>query len=86
MTPEVVPSEAEAHLDWLAVTDAIAEGHTLPRAHVADSFLYRGQDTMLSRAAWIEGLGLAVKTATVFPENTGQIGRASCRERVCHRV
>jgi ornithine cyclodeaminase len=69
MTIEIIPGEAEQHLDWMAVTDAIAEGHALPRAEVADSFLHRGQDTMLSRAAWIEGLGLAVKTATVFPGN-----------------
>ncbi|MFY9246839.1 MAG: ornithine cyclodeaminase, partial [Roseicyclus sp.] len=34
-----------------------------------DSFLYRGADTLLSRAAWIDGLGQLVKTATIFPGN-----------------
>ncbi|MEM1302539.1 MAG: ornithine cyclodeaminase, partial [Pseudomonadota bacterium] len=37
-----------------------------------DSFLYRGDDTILSRAAWIDGLGALVKTATVFPGNPAQ--------------
>ena len=67
--PVVVPFEAEARLDWLALTDALAEGHRRPRARLGDTFLYRGDDTMLSRAAWIEGLGVAVKTATIWPGN-----------------
>jgi len=72
MSVEIVPAAAEAHLDWLAVTDAIAEGHALPRADIADTLLRRGSDTMLGRAAWIDGLGLAVKTATVFPGNAAR--------------
>ncbi|WP_108483199.1 ornithine cyclodeaminase family protein [Oceaniglobus ichthyenteri] len=59
--------QGEQALDWLALTDALAAGHTLPRADIKDSFLYRGKDTVLSRAAWIDGLGIAVKTATIFP-------------------
>ncbi|TDL78400.1 ornithine cyclodeaminase [Palleronia sediminis] len=61
--------EGEARLDWLALTDALAAGHDLPRAEIADGFLYRGEDTLLNRAAWIDGLGLAVKSATIFPGN-----------------
>lgn len=61
--------EGEALLDWLALTDALAAGHDLPRAEIEDSFLYRAKDTLLSRAAWIDGMGLAVKSATVFPGN-----------------
>jgi ornithine cyclodeaminase len=41
----------------------------LPKANPKDTFLYRGDDTVLSRAAWIDGLGIAVKTATIFPGN-----------------
>lgn len=69
MTPALIPFEAEAHLDWIALTDAIWQGHTLPKAKISDSFLYRGEDTLLLRSAWIDGLGIAVKAATVFPEN-----------------
>ncbi len=69
-TPVMIPfAEGEAQLNWLGVTDAIAAGHDLPKAEIADSFLYRGKDTLLNRAAWIDGLGLAVKSATIFPGN-----------------
>ena len=59
----------EALLDWLALSDALAAGHDLPKAQIGDTFLYRGTDTLLSRAAWIDGLGQLVKTATIFPSN-----------------
>ncbi|WP_164660680.1 ornithine cyclodeaminase family protein [Tropicibacter sp. Alg240-R139] len=62
-------TEGEANLDWLELSQALAEGHTLPKAEIGDTFQYRNPDTLLSRAAWIDGLGMAVKTATVFPRN-----------------
>lgn len=72
-TPEIIPfAEGEAQLDWIGLTDAIAAGHHLPKAEIADSFLYRGDDTLLNRAAWIDGLGLAVKSATIFPGNAAR--------------
>jgi ornithine cyclodeaminase len=68
-----IPFDAgEALLDWIGLTDAMAAGHDLPRAEIGDTFLYRDPDTLLSRAAWIDGLGMAVKTATVFPDNPAQ--------------
>lgn len=73
--PRFIGPEAEARLDWLALTEAFEAGHRLPRAEVADTFLYRGADTLLTRSAWIDGLGLAVKPASVFPGNPAQ-GRA----------
>ncbi|WP_299966415.1 ornithine cyclodeaminase [uncultured Roseobacter sp.] len=70
MSPRVIPfAECDALLDWIALTDALAAGHLLPRAEIADTFLYRDPDTLLNRAAWIDGLGLAVKSATIFPGN-----------------
>jgi len=60
-------AQGDSALDWLVLTDALAAGHRLPKAQIKDSFLYRGKDTVLSRAAWIDGLGIAVKTATIFP-------------------
>lgn len=67
---QIIPFDAgEARLDWIALTDALAAGHALPRAEIADLFLYRGGDTLLNRSAWIDGMGLAVKAATVFPGN-----------------
>ena len=70
MSIPIIPfTEGEAVLDWIGLTDALASGHTLPKAEIGDTFLYRGKDTLLSRAAWIDGLGIAVKSATIFPDN-----------------
>ena len=67
--PTVIGPEVEPRLDWLALTEALIDGHTRPRAELADVFLTRGDDTLLSRAALIDGLGSLVKTATVYPGN-----------------
>ena len=70
--PFIPFAEGEALLDWIGLTDALAAGHGLPKAEIGDTFLYRDPDTLLSRAAWINGMGMAVKTATVFPGNPGR--------------
>lgn len=73
MTPLMIPfAEGEARLDWLALTDALVAGHELPRAEIGDTFLYRREDTLLTRSAWIDGLGVAVKAATIYPGNPAQ--------------
>ena len=66
---QIIGPEIEPRLDWLALTDALAQGHELPRAEIADSFLHRGEDTLLTRSAWIDGMGMAIKPATIFPGN-----------------
>jgi ornithine cyclodeaminase len=72
MAPIFIGSEIEQKLNWLELISAIEAAHTLPKASITDSFLYRGKDTLLSRAAWIDGLGSLVKTAMIFPENSGR--------------
>lgn len=67
----IVPGEAEAHLTWPGLLAAMEAGHQLPRAEIKDLFLYRGKDTLLDRAAWIDGLGALVKVATIHPGNAG---------------
>ncbi len=62
-------AEGEANLDWVELTQAIADGHQRPKAQVKDTFLYRGDDTLLTRSAWVDGLGIAVKSTTIFPGN-----------------
>ncbi len=64
--------EMDSRLSWQGVTDAIAAGHKLPTASIADGFVYRDDDTLLSRAAWIDGLGAAVKSATIVPGNVAK--------------
>ena len=78
----IIGPEAEAKLDWIALSDAIEAGHRMPRAQIDDTFLYRGEDTLLSRAAWIDGLGQLVKTATIFPGNAA-LGKAAVNGGVC---
>ncbi len=72
MTTIISFDEGEKNLTWLGLTDAMAAGHALPKAEISDSFLYRGKDTLLQRQAWIDGLGIAVKSATIFPDNPSQ--------------
>jgi ornithine cyclodeaminase/alanine dehydrogenase-like protein (mu-crystallin family) len=67
--PFIPFEEGDALLGWIGLTDALAAGHNLPKAEIGDTFLYRDSDTLLSRSAWIDGLGIAVKTATIFPNN-----------------
>jgi len=64
--------EAEARLTWAGLLAALEAGHRRPRAEIADLLLYRGDDRLLDRAAWIEGLGALVKVATIVPGNPGR--------------
>ena len=76
MSMEIVGPEAERLLTWVGLTEALEAGHRLPRADIADILLKRGADTMLDRAAWIDGLGSLVKVAMIHPGN-GARGLAS---------
>ncbi|TLP68833.1 ornithine cyclodeaminase [Parasedimentitalea maritima] len=67
--PIISFDEGNALLDWVEFTEALAKGHSLPKAEIGDTFLYRKPDTLLTRSAWIDGMGLAVKTANIFPGN-----------------
>ncbi|MBL4812968.1 MAG: ornithine cyclodeaminase [Rhodobacteraceae bacterium] len=73
MNPDIVGfAEGEAGLNWPAMANALAAGHKLPRAEIRDTLIRRGDDTLLNRSAWIDGLGMAVKVATIFPGNTAR--------------
>ena len=71
MTQMIPFEDGQIGLDWIALTDALAAGHKRPKATVEDVFLYRDPDTLLNRSAWIDGMGLAIKCATIFPNNKG---------------
>jgi ornithine cyclodeaminase len=68
----MIPFAAEAHLTWSGLLEAFEAGHRLPRAEIADLFLYRRDDTLLDRGAWIDGLGALVKVGTIVPGNTAR--------------
>ncbi len=56
-------------IEWTTFIDAIDAGHALPAAQIHDAFLGPPGRTLLSRAAWIEGLGFGVKNVTVIADN-----------------
>ncbi len=64
--------EMDEILTWDDITDAMLAGHKLPKASLSDGFAYRGNDTLLSRSAWIDGLGALVKSATIVPANSAK--------------
>ncbi|PIB26657.1 ornithine cyclodeaminase [Amylibacter kogurei] len=67
--PLISFDEMDKHLSWKAMAEAIRAGHDLPKAQLQDVFIRRDSDTLLNRSAWVDGLGVAVKAATVFPKS-----------------
>ena len=72
MIPVLTRDAIEPLMDWLALTDALAEGHRQPPAQIRDVLMARGDDRLLSRSAWIDGLGLGVKSVTITPGNAAR--------------
>jgi ornithine cyclodeaminase len=72
MAFEIIGPEAEAHLHWHGLIAALEAGHLRPQAQINDLILRRADDTLLDRAAWIDGLGSLVKVATVVPGNAAR--------------
>lgn len=67
--PFIGPDDVAGMLTWTALADALEEAHQSTRADLGDLFLKRGDDTLLNRAAWIDGLGMALKSVSIFPNN-----------------
>ena len=72
MVPYIRAEDVEHLLDWNDLADALLAGHRMASPEISDQFLHRGGDTLLSRAAWIDGVGVAVKSVTVMPDNAAQ--------------
>jgi ornithine cyclodeaminase len=71
--PFISIEDVEHQLTWSEVADALAEGHRLNKARLGDLALERGVQSMLNRAAWVDGLGLALKSVTIYPQNAQSI-------------
>lgn len=69
MFPILTRAAIEPLLSWPDLTEALAAGHRRAPAQIRDVLMGQGANRLLSRAAWIEGLGLGVKSVTVFPAN-----------------
>lgn len=70
--PYLTAETCEPLMDWIALTDALIEGHRAAPAELRDQLLSRGDDRLLSRAAWVDGLGAGVKSVTVYPGNAAK--------------
>ncbi|UFM66293.1 ornithine cyclodeaminase [Paracoccus sp. MA] len=64
--------DAIGRLNWPDAVEALRQGHGLPPAEIRDVFLGPPTGTMMSRSAWIEGLGYGAKTFTVFDGNAAR--------------
>ncbi len=67
--PYLTAADVEDRLDWVRLAQALEDGHRAAEPEIRDVFIGRGADTLLSRAAWIDGMGAAVKSVTVVPGN-----------------
>jgi ornithine cyclodeaminase len=66
--PHVIAFDDVDHLlTWDMIGQAVENGHNLPKGDIADSFCRSRTDTLLTRSAWIDGLGVMVKAATIIP-------------------
>ncbi len=72
MVPYIRGADVEHRLDWNRMVAALLAGHRLAAPRISDQFVQRGDDTLLSRAAWIDGVGIAVKSVTVLPDNAAK--------------
>ena len=70
--PFITAADVESQLSWNAVMEALVKGHRLGRADIDDILFKRQGNSLLNRAAWIAGMGIGVKSATIFPGNQGQ--------------
>lgn len=64
------------HLTWTEAVEALRQGHMLPHPQHQDIMLGTINGGLLTRVASVSGLGFAVKSESIFPENLKR-GRAS---------
>lgn len=69
MAEMITANHVAGKLTWRMVMQAIEEGHRLPKAQIGDQFLGHADKTLLSRGAWIDGLGFGVKSVSVMTGN-----------------
>ena len=63
-------SDADSKMSWTGIADALQAGHKLSRAEIGDMLLRNGPNALLNRGAWIPELGMALKSMSVFPDNS----------------
>lgn len=72
ISPFITHDAAAGRLDWQGAVEALRRGHGRPRAQIRDTFLGPPTGTMMTRSAFIEGLGYGAKPFTVFDGNAAK--------------
>lgn len=67
--PILTYQDCMPRLSWHGAVEALRRGHAFPPAEIRDVFLGPASGTMMSRSAYIEGLGYGAKSFTVFGAN-----------------
>jgi len=62
-------ADVGARLSWQQAVEALRDGHRQPKPLADDMLLAPGENRLLVRSAWIEGLGGGLKAVTIFPGN-----------------
>ena len=62
-------NDADHLLSWTGIADALEAGHQLPKADIGDLLLENSGNSLLIRGAWIDGLGMLLKSMSIFPQN-----------------
>ena len=65
-------AEADRAMTWPRAVAALADGHRRAKPQIGDIYLSEAGTGLLTRAAWISGLGSLVKAASVFPGNASR--------------
>lgn len=67
--PFIAASDVEPHLTWPMALDALEAGCRGAPPQISDLMLDLPHGELLNRAAAIEGIGLALKTVSIYPDN-----------------
>lgn len=62
-------ADADRVMTWESIVGALKKAHMTPNPTIADQHLKMENGGMLNRVAWIPGLGVGLKTVSVFPGN-----------------
>lgn len=67
--PLITANDLMGRVTWTSVTKAIEDGHRRAQPQLGDVLLEEDGRSWLTRTARIRGLGMLVKTASVYPKN-----------------
>ncbi|MFO1145015.1 MAG: ornithine cyclodeaminase [Amaricoccus sp.] len=73
MSVELITYEAAiGRMSWAGAVEALRAGHMMPKAEVADMVLGPADAALLSRGAFIAGLGYGAKSVTILDRNAAR--------------